>query len=218
MINLPDVTLIALTSIKIPQTISALEKSYSGIKFGDVKLVTDKEFCHKNIKREVCPPMNNIDEYNYYCFVELGKHVDTTHALVIQHDSWILRHWLWDNDWLKWDYLSAPWPIVENSYIANNGERVRVGNGGFSLRSKLLMDIPKINNWGLRSEQGWSNEDGNICCYWRKEFLELKIKYAPVEVAARFSFENETPENREMDDIFGFHKNVRYSWIKELGL
>jgi len=161
--------------------------------------------------------MNNIDDYNYYCFVELGKHVDTTRALVIQYDSWVIRPELWDDNWLNWDYLAAPWPVVENSYIANNGERARVGNGGFSLRSKWLMDIPRIEGWGLRSEQNQKNEDGQICCYWRKEFLRWGIKYAPVEVAARFSFENEVPENREIN-TFGFHKNIRYSWIKELGL
>lgn len=219
MINLSDVTLIALTSIKIPETIRALEYSYRGINFGAVKLVTDKEFCHAKIKKEYCPPMVNIDEYNRYAFLELGSHVDTSHALVIQHDSSIIYPESWDNNWLNFDYLGAPWCIPQDSfsYRANNGELVRVGNGGFSLRSKLLMGIPKICGWELREDHGFKNEDGNIVCYWRKEFLERKIKYAPVEVAARFSYENEVPENQNIDKFFGFHKNLRWSMAKELG-
>ena len=38
MIQLPNVTLIALTSVRIPETIKALEFSCRGAKFGKVKL------------------------------------------------------------------------------------------------------------------------------------------------------------------------------------
>jgi len=114
---------------------------------------------------------------------------------------------MWKDEWLEYDYLGAPWGIVPNTYIANNGETVRVGNGGFSLRSKFLMDLPFNQGFRLRSEQGWQNEDGNICCYYRKEFLKLGIKYAPVEVAAEFSFENVCVENYGRK-TFGFHRNM----------
>jgi hypothetical protein len=217
MIKLPDVTLIALSSIKIPETIHALEISMREIEFADVKLVTDKEFQHAHIKRELCPLMDNVDKYNEYAFLHLGDHISTSHALIIQYDSWVIRPTLWRNDWLWWDYIGAGWKIVPDAYIANNGERVRVGNGGFSLRSKRLMTLPKEKGWELRSEQGWKNEDGNIVCYWRKEFLEMGIKYAPIDVAVHFSFENELEENCEVDS-FGFHKNIRWGWQKEIPL
>jgi len=215
MINLPDVTLIALTSIKIPETINAIEYSYFGIKFGDVKLVTDKEFHHSKIRREVCPVMSNIDAYNEYAFIHWGDHVETKFALCIQYDGFIIYPNKWSDEFLRFDYIGSPWPVVENTYMANDGTRSRVGNGGFSLRSQLLMRTPKKMGWELREEQGYKNEDGQISCYWKKEFLDLGIKYAPVEVAARFAYENEVPENQNVKP-FGFHKHLREEWKKEL--
>jgi len=215
MINLPDVTLIALTSIKIPETINAIEYSYFGIKFGDVKLVTDKEFHHAKIKREVCPPMNNIDAYNEYAFLHWGDHVQTSHALCIQYDGFVIYPNKWDFAWLNYDYIGSPWGIVENTYMANDGTRARVGNGGLSLRSQDLMRLPKMMGWELRQEQGYYNEDGNICCYHRSEMLQQGVKYAPVEVAARFAYENEVPENQGIKS-FGFHKHLRKEWMEEL--
>ena len=43
MLNLNNVTLIAITSIKLEKTIKALEYSCRGINFGSVKLVSDKK-------------------------------------------------------------------------------------------------------------------------------------------------------------------------------
>jgi hypothetical protein len=214
-IKLPNVTLVAVSSIKIPQTIKAMEFSCKGIDFGEVKLITDKDFFHYKIKKDLCRPINGIDDYNKFMLLELGNHINTEFCLVIQYDSGVIRPEVWDNNWLSFSYIGAPWPIVENTYIANNGEVARVGNGGFSLRDRIVLDTPRKYGWGLRQEQGYFSEDGNICCYWRKEFLELGIRYAPVEVAAYFSFENEVPENQNVK-TFGFHKNIRKEWLKEL--
>jgi hypothetical protein len=37
--------------------------------------------------------------------------------------------------------------------------------------------------------------------------LENGIKYAPIEVAAKFSYENDVPENMHIKEFFGFHRN-----------
>ena len=50
-IQLPDVTLIAVSSIKIPETILALQKSYKGIDFGAVKLISHE--CPKELPEEI---------------------------------------------------------------------------------------------------------------------------------------------------------------------
>lgn len=219
MINLPDVTLIALSSIKIQETINAMQFSMRGIDFGDAVLVTDVKFSHPTIRRENGPRMSNIDDYNVYAFKYLGLHVQTKYALVIQYDSCVIFPELWSDEWLRFDYIGAPWglPIDDFSYRANNGEVVRVGNGGFSLRSQRLMRIPHIYDWKIREDHGYFNEDGNIVCYFRQEMLDLGIKYAPVEVAAHFSYENEVPENQGIKS-FGCHKHIRWEWKEELGL
>jgi hypothetical protein len=214
-LKLPDVTLIAVSSIKIPQTIWALEKSCEGVEFGDVKLITHEKFEHPLIKFEECDKIDSIDKYNEFMFLRAGYFIDTEFALVQQYDSFIIRPQKWTNEFLSVDYCAAPWPIVPNAYIANDGIRSRVGNGGFSLRSRKLMRLPLKYGWYLRSEQNQKSEDGQICCYWKKEMLEQNIKYSSVNLASQFSFENEVEENRGIDS-FGFHKHWRAEWVKEL--
>jgi hypothetical protein len=207
-INLPDVTLLAISSIEIPATIEALKISSKKINFGAIKLLTHEypKDVPKNILLEYCPKINDIMDFNHYVFKNLGKHVTTSHVLMVQYHAYIIHPELWDNDWLQYDYIGAPWPIREGSYIANTGERIRVGNGGFSLRSKKLLDAPKNLGLELKQEQGYWNEDGNLTCYHRAELLSYGIKYAPVEVAAVFSYENPVPENANIQKTFGFHK------------
>jgi len=209
--KIPDVTLLAVSSIKIDETILALQKSYKEIDFGTVKLITHE--CPDNLPEEInfeeCPELNDITKYNRFIFQELYQYVDTSHCLVIQYDSWVLNPELWDNDWLQWDYCGAPWEYRTNSYLTDSGERVRVGNGGYSLRSKKLLYAPKKLGLKLEQRQGYWNEDGNLTVYHRDKLLNYGIKYAPVEVAARFSYETPIPENNfGKMKTFGFHKNM----------
>ena len=138
----------------------------------------------------------------------MSRYVPTSHCLLIQYDSCIINPELWDDSWLQYDYIGAPWPYKDDAYIIDEtGEHIRVGNGGFSLRSKKLLDAPERFNLRLTHKQGYYNEDSNICEYHRKELLALGIKYAPIEVAAKFSYENDVPENKDTK-TFGFHKNL----------
>jgi len=210
-IKVPDITLVATDCTnKINETVKVLIDSSEKMDFGAIKLLSHQKLDNlpEYIQFEEIDKLDTINKYNYFMFIELGNHIQTSYAMTIQHDAGILHPELFDKNWLNFDYLGAPWKIVENSYMANNGERARVGNGGFSLRSKLLMNIPKKHAWSLRQEQGYANEDGNVCCYWRKELLELGIKYSPVEVAAHFSYENPVPENQGIKKFFGYHKHL----------
>lgn len=220
MIQIPDVTLLALSSIEIPATIAALQFSSRDIDFGAIKLISDVEPDNlpENIIWEYCPKINNIMDFNHYMFSEMGKHVQTSHMLYVQHHALIIRPNLWNDEWLGNDYGGAPWMIKDDAYICHaTGEHVRVGNGGFSLRSKRLLEIPNKYNLPLLQEQGWHNEDGNIVNYNRVKMLELGIKYMPLEQAVIFSYENEVPENQGIE-TFGFHRNLRIKdreYIKE---
>lgn len=209
-INLPDVTLIAIDSTnRIQNTIKALEISSRDISFGEVKLLSHRKPNNLPdfISFERCMQIENINDFNLYMFREMGKHVSTSHCITVQDHAYIIHPELWDDAWLEYDYIGAPWAYREDAYICHDtGEHVRIGNGGFSLRSKKLLDIPKQNNMPLLQEQGWFNEDGNICVYHRVKMLELGIKYAPIEIAARFSYENPVHENEGLK-TFGFHRN-----------
>jgi hypothetical protein len=177
-----------------------------GIEYGYSKLVTHEkpDNLPDDIVYEHCPKINSIDEYSKYVIYDLKKHITTDYCLLIQHDGFVLHPEIWDNDFLNWDYIGAPWAISDVSYVTKKGEHIRVGNGGFSLRSKKLLDIPVKHNMPFLEEQGFYNEDGNICVYNREFFLGFGIKYAPIDVAAKFSREIFLPEYKDIK-TFGFH-------------
>jgi hypothetical protein len=224
MNKLQDVTLLTFTSVRIDEHISSMNKCVQDIKFGAVKFLSNEKPNNLPEYAEFVKidPIKDIMDFNRFCFSELYKYVDTSHTLLFQDHAYILNSQMWDNSWLMWDWIGSPWGIVENAYIANNGERARVGNGGFSLRSKRMLELPSKMNWQLREEQGFYNEDGNFCCYYRKEMLENGIQYAPLDVALKFSYENPVPEHGSTyPTTFGFHKNVplanEFSRIYKLG-
>jgi len=215
-IKLSNVTLLAPTGNHIPETIDAINKCCESIDFAAVKLITHQE--HYDIPSNVVLekslfPMDTYYNYNKYVFEYLFHHFHSTHCIVMQYDSWILHPELWDIKWLEYDYIGAPWPIKDDSYIAwGSNEHVRVGNGGFSLRSRKLTELPNKLGLHLTDERGYFNEDGNTTCYHRIAFLNSGIKYAPVEVAAKFSFETLIPENYGVK-TFAFHKNMPwFAW------
>jgi hypothetical protein len=210
MLELPNVTLIAVTSVKIGETLAAFYNSMKGVKFGDCKLVThyDDLVVPDGIKVEKCNRLPNINVWNYYVMYEMGRHIETDFCLLIHHDSFVLRPEKWEDKFIEYDYIGAPWPVIPDTYLTSKGERVRVGNGGFSIRSKRLCDAPKAHNIPFLEVRGHYNEDGNICVYNRDRFIELGMTFAPVDVAARFSQETQMSETEGILP-FGFHRHPK---------
>jgi hypothetical protein len=192
MLRLPQVTLICLTNSKLEAHQKALENSCQGIQFGAVKLI------HR-------PDIDTIDKWNKAIVYELGDYVDTDYAILIHADGYIINPELWNDEWLKYDYIGAPFPLPQDdfSYRDINGVIQRVGNS-VSLRSKKLLDLPKKLGMEWRSWHGFYNEDGYISVNMRHVFEEHGCKYAPLEVAVHFSKEHEIPENVGLK-TFAFH-------------
>lgn len=178
-----------MASTHIPESYEAVSYSQKGIEFGDMVFLTNQ-----NLK--------SSDEYSRFMLFELYKWVQTDFALVVQHDGYVIRPEKWSNSFLGYDYIGAPWP--PNTHFTNKNNEVRVGNGGFSLRSKkLLSSFPKLGLQFTDNGTGFFHEDGQICNYHREVLENDGIKFAPVEVAAMFSKEHTVPETVQS---FGFHK------------
>jgi hypothetical protein len=215
MINLPDVTLVATTSVRIAEHLRAIEICREHIDYGEVLFISHEkpENLPSDIKYIFYPEINNIMDFNHLMFSLVGQFISTSHALFCQDHAFVLNHHLWRDEWLRNDYIGSPWPVVPNAYLTDSGERVRVGNGGWSLRSRFLMNIPRLNNIPLQHRQNYWNEDGNICVYNRDKFLDLGVKYGTLKEAVRFGYENPVPENQGIIS-FGFHRNLPpYGWI-----
>jgi len=129
---------------------------------------------------------------------ELGRfadYFDTSHALICTHDGFISNPHLWQDSWLEFDMIGAPWPAFWN--VGH-----RVGNTGFTLQSQKFLQMAS------KAEALWRGEAGDVflCRTMEQGFRDNGIKYAPVNVAAAFSWEHYIEENTAGPDrSFGFH-------------
>jgi hypothetical protein len=119
---------------------------------------------------------------------ELGGHVSTSHALCIQWDGFVLNGPAWDPGFLNYDYIGAPWPHFSDGH--------NVGNGGFSLRSRRLIDACRDLPF-----DGEEAEDIVIARRSRNKLEKDGFRFAPEPVARAFAYERTLPTGSE----FGFH-------------
>jgi hypothetical protein len=207
MVTLNNVTLVSVTSVNVDRTIRALKYSSKDIKFNEVLLLTDKNVSPIGIKTI---KINEIDYIGYSKFIvyELYKYINTEFALIIQDDGFIINPRKWNDDFLKYDYIGAPFPIPQPndniSYRDPFGELMRVGNGGFSLRSKKLLSLASELNLEWKPYFGFWNEDGFYAVHNHHIYEENGCVFAPIEVAKHFSHEHNLPETQGIIP-FGFH-------------
>ncbi|MDD5165092.1 MAG: DUF5672 family protein [Candidatus Pacebacteria bacterium] len=203
MKDLPHVTLVAVSSIRIPETITALKKSMVGIRFSEALLLThEKISLEKEGIKVITIEKLDYKGYSDFMLYKLKDYIHTDFALVVQYDGYVIRPKEWRDEFLSYDYIGAPWP--KNLHFTKEGVNVRVGNGGFSLRSKKLLEVPaKLNLPFTDNGTGYFNEDGNLCVYYRKVLEENGVKFAPVSVASIFSREKVCDDSYPRP--FGFH-------------
>ena len=183
-IQLPTVTVFCIDRIDPIGAKRAIEIATRDIDFGEIVLITEHDYF---VGRE---------GYSRFCIERMSEFIKTEHVLICHPDGYPQCASSWDNDWLQYDYIGATWDWY-NKY--------QVGNGGFSLRSKKLLEIlAKLDLTGLDV----SIEDDFICRQIRV-WLEKEhgIKFAPVEVAKRFSIEGYgvAPHLNVYNGEFGFH-------------
>lgn len=207
-----NVTLVAISSIKLEQTLSALVYSNRYLNFERVIFLTHakKESFYRvpdYIDIVEIPELKSKDDYSKFLLYDFKNYIDTEHCLTVQYDGFVLHPDKWNSDWLQYDFIGAPWP---GFYINREKpqEVVRVGNGGFSLRSKKFISLFSKLNLPLHHDNlvGIA-EDHQQCCMYHETYINNGIKFAPLEVAKEFAHENHTltPECTREIRPFGFH-------------
>lgn len=138
------------------------------------------------ITQRAIAPITSVEAYSDFMLRELGQHFSGAHVLVVQWDSFILHGEQWDPRFLDYDYIGAPW---EHRPVA-------VGNGGFSLRSRRLVDAL------AQLEFGQVHPEDHVICELHKDELEARgIRFAPAALAQQFAFEARPAASAS----FGFH-------------
>ena len=222
-INLPDVTLLSATSNEVEAAQLSMRISLHNINFGAVKLLcsSNPEKKYPDIEYISIPPLNSVDSYNQMIFQDLHKYFKTSHCLIVQADSFVVNSDLWDNEFLKFDYIGGPWPdkIEINPNLILDLKKNPVGNGGFSLRSRKLVETTsKIDFKSLKFPI--KAEDVVICYYLYDKMINSGIHFAPPQLAAKFSMENiDNLYGQNANSVFGFHgKHLRDHFVKKYAL
>lgn len=143
-------------------------------------------------------PDMSLADYSIYVMKQLIADIklDTEFILFTQTDGFVIDGTAWKSEFLDYDYIGAPWP-------EHVSPQYRVGNGGFSLRSKKLMTILQDNKYPAQHP-----EDAQICRVLRPFLEKENIKFAPPEIAEWFSCES----TYKAHQTFGFHSpiEIRY--------
>lgn len=189
--DLSNVTLVAVSSLALQATVAALESSASRARFGRTILLSDRRPAgpaNTQIEWREIPSIRCRADYSRFMLRDLSHHVETSHALCVQWDGFVLNGGAWDPRFLDFDYIGAVWPHFDDGKT--------VGNGGFSLRSKRLLDA--CRDLPFDAAQA---EDIVISRLCRPALEQRGMRFAPEEVARSFSYERTKATGRE----FGFH-------------
>lgn len=193
MLQLPSVTLVCADTANHALALRALAASQTDVRYGRALFLTDAippgVAVPEGVEVVRIAPLDSRDAYSQLMLKALLPHVDTPHALVIQWDGYVVNPQAWDPAFLDCDYIGAKW------YWHTDG--MRVGNGGFSLRSRKLLAALRDPRIVLDEA-----EDTTICRTFRP-LLERDhaIRFGDEALADRFSFEAAYP----IGIPFGFH-------------
>lgn len=213
--NLSNITLVGITNKeKYQDTIRAIKFSCKDILFGQVKIICNEKIENSDdIIHEHSELLNTAAGYGKFCVNHLKEFINTDFCLLVQWDGFVINSNLWQDRFLEYDYIGAPWdhPISRN----------KVGNGGFSLRSKRFLEVSSeltINTDSCEWLYDWQKdfrdvtpEDWFICYENYDYMIKNNIKFPNAKLASCFSVEYPIPCHRfDKNDIntyksFGFH-------------
>ena len=175
MINLSNVTLVCVTSYKIEESITSLKHCAKFFNFADVKLITHENIKIPGITVEKCPKLD-YKGYSEFIIYKLHEYINTDFVLIINWDGFILNPKQWDNKYLDYDYIGAPWNWIPQNNRPNICPVGKcVGNGGFSIRSKKLMTT--ASEYDYDGSQG--DEDEFLCRVIGDDLNSKDINFAP---------------------------------------
>lgn len=189
-LRLPQVTLCAVTSVNVAATIRALETCIEQIAFAECLLLTDAAVqpSHPEIDVVRIERLASSAAYSEFLLTRIADYISTPHCLIAQWDGHVINARHWRAEFLDYDYIGASWPQFDDDH--------NVGNGGFSLRSRRLMDVcrhpefvpshPEDVAIG-RANRGWLERRG--------------MRFAPADLADLFA----TERTGNLRSSFGYH-------------
>ena len=188
-LKLDSVTLCAVSSSNVEATVRALEASMAQIEFAEVVLFTHVEWePETDIRTIAIDELTSSRGYSDFLLRRLADHITTEHCLIVQWDGHVIDAARWRVEFLDYDYIGASWPQFSDGR--------EVGNGGFSLRSRRLMEACRHPDFKAHHP-----EDIAICRTNASLLEGMGLKFAPVALADAFSAERASDPAMS----FGYH-------------
>ena len=191
-LQLPSVTLCAVSSTNVAATVEAMRTSMQYVDFAEAVLCTHATDTALDVGDaiQIVPieRLTSAKAYSHFMLTQLVDHIATDHCLVAQWDGHVIDPARWRAEFLDYDYIGASWPQFD--------DRHKVGNGGFSLRSHRLMEACRQDRFRAHHP-----EDVAICRTNRSVLEQQGMRFAPVKLADAFAAERAG----DPADSFGYH-------------
>lgn len=191
--HIPATLLVVDTSPKSHLAAQAITKALEQASFDSVKLLTNNPALPHAV---AIPELKGLEGYSKFMMREAHRYVGSGHALICQFDGYPIHGEAWTDEFLRFDYGGAPFQPSNT-----------IGNGGFSLRSKRLMEVCSKLPGGSDHP-----EDSAISVRFRTELEAQGLKFMPLDLARKFSFEGRSWDKAEWRGVpnkwnrsFGFH-------------
>lgn len=186
-----DITLVTIEPKYHELAKIGLEQTLKHIDVKEVLTFSDKDILD-GARNVLISGKTTFQEYQMIMLKGMLEHVNTEHIIFQQWDAMAYDGTKWTDEFLQYDYIGAVWPWEP--------EFRNVGNGGFSLRSRKLMEATADSRITLID-----NEDAVFCKHHRALLEnEFGVKYAPTQLAKKFS--HEIAEGTfKYEPGFGFH-------------
>lgn len=157
-----------------------MEETLARVPFKHAMVFSDQDFLPgaKHIKIE------HGDMLSYCNLLLKGmlEHVETPYVIFQQWDAMVHDGSRWRDYFLLNDYIGAVWPWRDHG--------TNVGNGGFSLRSRKLLEALQAPDIQLDPTSEHGVQEDNYIAIKHRPWLESKgIVFAPAPVADQFAME-----------------------------
>jgi hypothetical protein len=200
-LKLPNVTLLCIDCVNVTRAINVVEKCKSVCEFGAVKLLTSIPTDYPEAIEIM--PLKSLVAYSIFMLTDSYKYIDTSHVLIVQRDGWILNPSAWKDEWLNYDYIGPLFIQYDH-----------VGSGGFSLRSRAIMEsaanlLPIWNGTqedaDLIQEKVGFYEDGFLAF----SMIDQGFKYPSATEASFFAQGGNANSAYYQSRPFGFHGAIQ---------
>jgi len=206
---IPEITVVSATAFRINSHARAIQQTLKALPISARGLLISSErptipFDEDWVSIEPSLLKNGLwtrEDYSWFILSELVSHIKTRFCIIVQWDGFALNKDRWTDEFLNYDYIGAPWPSWMNIG--------RVGNGGFSLRSRKWIELSSklLASSPFDSPGVYGSEDCYCCKKFRHIYERAGLKIAPVSLAMNWSLEHPIEEypGWTSDLSFGFH-------------